>query len=111
MKNEKEQDPDERLKEENPIKYYLKHYGNQKIMMELRLKNRELYNHIHRLHYIQSMQSKEPTWKCPECKTKTIKLSENRSYEYCTRCGLITRASIEYAKGHKINLPYGILLI
>ena len=75
------------------------------------MENRELYNKIHRLHYVLSMRSKDPIWKCPECNTKTIELSENRSYEYCTRCGLITRASIEYAASHKINLPYGILLI
>ena len=111
MNNEKEHDLDEKLKEENPIKYYLKHYGDQKIMMELRLENRELYNKIHRLHYILSMQSKEPVWKCPECNTKTIKLSENRSYEYCTKCGLITRVSIEYAASQKLNIAYGILLI
>ena len=48
--------------------------------------------------------------KCPECKTFTIQLSENRSYEYCTRCGLITRASITYVAGRKIDLPYGILI-
>ena len=49
--------------------------------------------------------------KCPECETLTIQLSENKSYEYCTRCGLITRASIEYAAGQKIDLPYGILIL
>ena len=49
--------------------------------------------------------------KCPECKTLTIVLSENRSYEYCTKCGLITRASYDYAAGLQIDLPYGILII
>lgn len=49
--------------------------------------------------------------KCPECQTFTIQLSENRSYEYCTRCGLITRASYDYVAGIKINLPYGLLII
>ena len=43
--------------------------------------------------------------KCP-----TIKLSDNKSYEYCTKCGLITRASIEYVAGQRIDLPYGILI-
>ena len=49
--------------------------------------------------------------KCPECKTLTIKLSEDKSYEYCTECGLITRASITYVAGQRIDLPYGILLL
>ncbi|MBR3140540.1 MAG: hypothetical protein IKF11_06715 [Methanobrevibacter sp.] len=49
--------------------------------------------------------------KCPECQTMTIKLSDNKSYEYCTKCGLITRASIEYVAGQRIDLPYGILTI
>jgi len=52
----------------------------------------------------------EDILECPECKTLTIKLSEDQSYEYCTHCGLITRASMEYVAGHRINLPYGILL-
>lgn len=49
--------------------------------------------------------------KCPECKTLTIKLSEDKSYEYCTQCGLITRASIRYVAGQRLDLPYGILLL
>ena len=49
--------------------------------------------------------------KCPDCQTLTIQLSEDRSYEYCTQCGMITRASITYVAGRRIELPYGILLI
>jgi ribosomal protein L37AE/L43A len=49
--------------------------------------------------------------KCPECQTLTIVRSENRSYEYCEKCGLITRASYDYAAGQKIELPYGLLII
>lgn len=49
--------------------------------------------------------------KCPECETLTIKLSEDKSYEYCTQCGLITRASNDYVAGQRIDLPYGILLL
>ena len=49
--------------------------------------------------------------KCPDCQTLTIKLSEDRSYEYCTKCGLITRASITYVAGQRIHLPYGTLII
>jgi len=46
---------------------------------------------------------------CPECKTFTIETSPDGSEEYCTRCGLITRASIQYVAGQRIDLPYGIL--
>ncbi|WP_296882143.1 hypothetical protein [uncultured Methanobrevibacter sp.] len=53
----------------------------------------------------------ENTDKCPECKTLTIVRSENRSYEYCETCGLITRASYDYAAGLKLDLPYGLLII
>lgn len=53
----------------------------------------------------------ENTDKCPECETLTIKLSDNKSYEYCTRCGLITRASYEYVAGRKLDLPYGLLIM
>lgn len=49
--------------------------------------------------------------KCPECKTLTITTSEDRSYEYCTKCGLITRASYEYVAGLRLELPYGLLII
>lgn len=49
--------------------------------------------------------------KCPECQTLTIKLSEDKSYEYCTKCGLITRASTAYAAGLRLDLPYGILIL
>ena len=53
----------------------------------------------------------ENTEKCPDCETFTIKLSEDKSYEYCTKCGLITRASYDYVAGFKINLPYGTLIL
>jgi len=49
--------------------------------------------------------------KCPNCKTLTIVRSENGSEEYCTQCGLITRASYDYVAGIKFDLPYGILII
>ena len=47
---------------------------------------------------------------CPECKTLTIVKSENNSYEYCENCGLITRASYDYAAGLKFDLPYGLII-
>ena len=69
------------------------------LMRDIRLKNNSMCDEIENIE------------KCPECQTLTIKLSDNKSYEYCTKCGLITRASIEYTAGHRIDLPYGILLI
>ena len=56
-------------------------------------------------------EENEDIEKCPECQTITIQLSQDKSYEYCTKCGLITRASIEYVAGQSIELPYGILII
>ena len=53
----------------------------------------------------------ENTDKCPVCKTLTIVRSEDRSYEYCSICGLVTRASYDYVAGLKIDLPYGLLII
>ena len=48
---------------------------------------------------------------CPECETQTIVRSNDGSYEYCTLCGLVTRASQEYCAGIKFRLPYGLLII
>ena len=59
----------------------------------------------------EDIEEIENTDKCPECQTLTITRSENRSYEYCEVCGLITRASYGYAAGMKLDLPYGILII
>lgn len=59
----------------------------------------------------EDIEEVENTDKCPDCKTLTIVRSENRSYEYCEVCGLITRASYDYAAGMKLDLPYGILII
>ena len=57
------------------------------------------------------MDIPEDPEKCPECQTDTIRLSPNKSYEYCTQCGLITRASTEYVAGQLIDLPYGVIII
>lgn len=59
----------------------------------------------------EEIEEVENTDKCPECKTLTIVRSEDRSHEYCTKCGLITRASYNYAAGIKFDLPYGLLII
>lgn len=48
--------------------------------------------------------------KCPECKTLTITRSSDNDYEYCEKCGLITRASYDYTAGIHFDLPYGIFI-
>ena len=48
---------------------------------------------------------------CPECRTRTIILDEEKCEEYCTRCGTITRAASRYVAGEKIELPYGLIII
>ena len=47
---------------------------------------------------------------CPECK-KPVKHDEEHCLDYCTHCGLITRASTPYIAGIKIKYPYSILII
>ena len=48
---------------------------------------------------------------CPECRTRTIILDNDKCEEYCTKCGTITRAPTRFVAGEKIDLPYGILLL
>lgn len=48
---------------------------------------------------------------CPECKTRTIILDEEKCEEYCTKCGTITRAASRYVAGKQINLTYGLIII
>ena len=47
--------------------------------------------------------------KCPECKQKVIH-DEEHALDYCTKCGLITRASLEYIGLEKAKYPYHIIL-
>ena len=60
-----------------------------------------------RLRFIRKMQSSIPT-QCPECGSELI---ADEDHIYCSRCGLITMASISYVAGQRIDLPYGILLM
>lgn len=99
---------DTQLLKENPIKYYLKHIGNQKIMGELKRDNRKLYDKVNRLHYIRSFANHDPIWKCPEC-GEHINIDEFGE-EYCPICGLITRSHTYYNAGIQIDLPYGLKL-
>lgn len=48
---------------------------------------------------------------CPECRTRTIILDEEKCEEYCTQCGTITRAASRYVAGKPIELAYGLIII
>lgn len=48
---------------------------------------------------------------CPECRTRTIILDEEKCEEYCVICGTITRAASRYVAGKKVDLAYGLILI
>ena len=102
----KNKDDDAGLKQKNPIKYYLKHYNNKKIMDELRWENPELYNRIQRLHKKWLITNHEPIYKCPECNQNII--TDEWGEEYCNNCGLVTRTHYPYVAGQKIHLPFGI---
>ena len=96
------------------ISYFLKNFHKEEVqeeLGELKWLDPYLYDEIIRTHFINEMTNHENLSKCPECGTMTIKLSDTNDYEYCTECGLITRASVKFVAGQKIDLPYGILII
>lgn len=109
MKNESKKNyGDTQLKEENPVKYYLKHIGDKQIMETLRWEDIELYNFVQRLHYVQSFQTREPLNKCPKCEEPIEE--DEWGEEYCSKCGLVTRSHYPYVASQKIIFPYGIKL-
>lgn len=57
-----------------------------------------------RIHFLKSFIKPLPTV-CPECDGTLT--TENRAETFCTNCGLVTSASIEYVGLTKIDLPYG----
>lgn len=63
-----------------------------------------------RKYYINSFLNHESLRYCPECGGEVEYSSEDEDEAYCTQCGLITSASIQYVAGVKIDLPYGIRL-
>lgn len=97
---------DTKLKYEDPVTYYLKHFHNQEIMGELRWCDPYLYLQICRIHFIQQLKDKTPTSKCPECGDEIIQ--NEWGEEYCNSCGLVTRSTYDYVAGFKIYLPYGL---
>lgn len=62
-----------------------------------------------RLFYLKSFVKPQRTT-CPECHGEIEYSTEDEDEAYCTRCGLVTSASIRYVAGNKIDLPYGIRL-
>lgn len=63
-----------------------------------------------RKHYINTFINHQSLKHCPECGAEIQYSSEDEDEAYCTKCGLITSASIRYVAGKKIDLPYGIRL-
>ena len=63
-----------------------------------------------RKYYLNSFLNHESLRYCPECGGEVEYSSEDEDEAYCTRCGLVTSASIRYVAGNKIDLPYGIRL-
>ena len=57
--------------------------------------------------YINKCINHKPLNKCPECGAP-VTATEDTDEIYCTKCGLITSASIAYVAGKKIDLPHGI---
>lgn len=99
---------DEKLKIENPLRYYLNHINDMKIMAELLKENRLLYHKVHRIDYILSFKTKEPLRKCPKCGNPI--LTGEWGEEYCQKCGVITRNNYPYMAGIQHDLPYGLKL-
>ena len=61
-------------------------------------------------YFINSFLNHTSLKHCPECGGEVEYSSEDEDEAYCTECGLITSASIQYVAGNKIDLPYGIRL-
>ena len=51
----------------------------------------------------------EDTSVCPDCGAKTQSDYEHAE-TYCTKCGLVTSATILYVGNEKVIYPYGLLL-
>lgn len=60
-----------------------------------------------REYFINSFLNHESLSQCPECGNDIIYSTEDEDEAYCSYCGLVTSASIEYVAGIKIDLPYG----
>lgn len=70
----------------------------------LRWSDPDEFKRQQRISYVKSILNTEPIHYCPECNSI---LESEVDVTYCTRCGLVTSASIEYVAGCKIVLPYG----
>ena len=64
-----------------------------------------------RTHYIDTFLNHESLKYCPECNGEIeYSSTDDEDEAYCTKCGLVTSASIRYVAGQKIDLPYGLRL-
>lgn len=100
---------DEKLKLEDPIRYYLKHSDDEEIMTQLKWEDYEFYQLVIRLIFLDQAINHEPIWRCPECGAY-VTIDKDKSEEYCPSCGLITRNCYPYTAGNKYELPYGLRL-
>ena len=86
------------------------HYTMKKNKFEKMKKEQEKKWLNPRKYYINSFLNHESLRYCPECGAEVEYSYEDEDEAYCTHCGLVTSASIQYVAGRKINLPYGIRL-
>lgn len=64
-----------------------------------------------RTHYIDTFLNHKSLKYCPECNGEIEYTNpDDQDEAYCTKCGLVTSASIRYVAGQKIDLPYGLRL-
>ena len=78
---------------------------NDKFLKEyLQFKHKRVVYRRAKLHRIQ-----EDTTTCPECGAKTEQDLEHME-TYCTKCGLVTQATIQYIGIEKVTYPYGLHL-
>lgn len=57
-----------------------------------------------RIVYLNTFIKPLPTY-CPECNSE--ELLDGEAERYCSKCGLVVTASIEYVGLERIILPYG----
>lgn len=78
---------------------------NDKFLKEyLKFKKTSVVNRRAKLHRINDNINV-----CPDCGAET-RTDYEHAETYCTECGLITQATIEYVGNKKIKYPYGLLL-
>lgn len=83
------------------------HYNIREKRKEKMIKEAEQKWINPREYFINSFLNHTPLNTCPECGHDITYSTEDEDEAYCTKCGLVVMASIEYVAGIHINLPYG----